>query len=160
MSKASSGLFSGTLGEQASLGEESYTRYLSNGTQVLDVRQLPGSSGIKIPKRLNSDQMMFLTEKYDVEFAQVYVLGQGKNGRGGQYYLYSGTKNSVTIPVRNTTILISHTHPGGTALPSRKDRQLMALLASAGSPQRTSSIVPKGKSTVRFTKEGLKRNER
>lgn len=160
MSKSSSGLFSGTLGEQAPLGEEYYTRYLSNGTHALDVRHLPGSSGIKIPKRLSPDQMMFLTDKYDVEFAQVYVLGSGKNGRGGQYFLYSGTKSSVTIPVRNTTILISHTHPGGTAFPSRKDRQLMALLASAGSPQRTSSIVPKGKSAVRFTKEGVKRNER
>lgn len=156
MSKTSSGLFSGTLGERAPLGEEYYTRYLSNGTHALDVRHLPGSSGIRIPKRLNSDQMMFLTERYDVEFAQVYVLGPGKNGGGGQYYLYSGTRNSVTIPVRSTTILISHTHPGGTASPSRKDRQLMALLASAGSPQRTSSIVPRGKSTVRFTKEGLK----
>ena len=160
MSKVSSSLFSGTLGEQAPFGEDHYTRYLSNGMHALDVRHLPGSSGIRIPKRLNPDQMMFLTEKYGVEFAQVYVLGSGSNGRGGQYYLYSGTRNSVVVPVRSNTILISHTHPGGTAYPSKKDRQLMALLESAGSPQRTSSIIPKGKGAIRFTKKGLKRDER
>lgn len=112
MSKTSSGLFLGTLGEQADLEEDYYTRYLSDGGKVLDVRALPGSSGMKVPQRLSPEQMMFLTEKYEVEFAQVYELGPGRNGGGGQYYIYSGTRRSVTVPISSTTILISHTHPG------------------------------------------------
>ena len=159
MSKPSSGLFQGTLGEQNSLEEDYYSRYDSNVGKVLDVKSMPGSKGIEIPYRLSADQMMFLTEKYGVEFALVYKLGKGKNGGGGQYHLFSGTRNSVDIPVTASTILISHTHPGGTAYPSRQDKRLMSYLAAKGSPQRTSSIVPSGKRTVRFTLKGLKNDE-
>lgn len=154
MSKTSSGLFSGTLGEQADLEEDYYTRYLNDGGSVLDVRVLPGSSGMRIPRRLTPEQMMFLTDKYEVEFAQVYELGPGRNGGGGQYYIYSGTRRSVTVPISSTTILISHTHPGGSAVPSRKDMQLMALLAHVGSPQRISAIVQKGKKVVKSSSKG------
>lgn len=154
MSKTSSGLFCGTLGEQADLEEDFYTRYLNDGGSVLDVRVLPGSSGMRVPRRLTPEQMMFLTDKYEVEFAQVYELGPGRNGGGGQYYIYSGTRGSVTIPIRSTTILISHTHPRGSAFPSRKDMQLMSILASVGSPQRVSTIAPRGKKIVRFSSRG------
>lgn len=154
MSKTNSGLFSGTLGEEADLEEDYYTRYLSDGGSVLDVRVLPGSSGMGVPRRLTPEQMMFLTDKYEVEFAQVYELGPGRNGGGGQYYIYSGTPGSVTIPIRSTTILINHTHPGGSPFPSRKDMQLMSLLASVGSPQRVSTIIPRGKKIIRFSSRG------
>ena len=74
-----------------------------------------------IQNRLTPDQMMFLTDKYGVEFAQVYTLGLGKNGRNGKYYLFSGTRNSVNIPVNASIILPNHTHPGGTACPSKQE---------------------------------------
>lgn len=156
MSKASSGLFTGTAGDAASLGEDFYNRYMPDGSKMLDVKGLPGSGGMKIPNRLSDRQMMYLTDTYGVEFAQVYVLGPGKGGGGGQYYLYSGDKSSVAVPVRSNTMLINHTHPSGTAHPSRKDKRLMALYRQAGSPQRTSAIVPSGKVSVRFTLKGLK----
>ena len=91
-----------------------------------------------------------------VEFAHVYERGSGKNGRGGKYMIYSGTVNSVTIPVNRNTVLINHTHPGGTASPSKKDLKLMALIKQAGSPQRTSAIIPIGKETIKFTSKGKK----
>ena len=58
--------------------------------------------------------MEFLTNEYGVEFAQVYQLGPRKNGGGGKYYIYSGNSNSVLVPVNKNTMLINHTHPGGT----------------------------------------------
>ena len=109
-----------------------------------------------IPHRLSSDQMMYLTEKYGVEFAQVYELGQGKNGGGGRYLLFSGSVSTVKIPLKPTLMLIDHTHPSGTPWPSEDDKNLMKVLAALGSPQRTSAIVPKGKKDVLFTSKGVR----
>ncbi|MGX8714527.1 MAG: hypothetical protein ACSW8A_02120, partial [Lachnospiraceae bacterium] len=78
-------------------------------------------------------------------------------GGGGKYYIYSGTKNSVLVPVNKNTILVNHTHPGGTASPSKQDMKLMAMYAKLGSPQKTSSIIPSGKATIQFTSKGKKR---
>ena len=96
-------------------------------------------------------------EENGIEFARVYELGNWPNGKGGKYVVYSGTVNSVTIPITNKTILINHTHPGGTASPSNKDMKLMELLSQVGSPQKTSGIVPIGKKPIKFTKEGAKK---
>lgn len=159
MSKPGSGLFQKTIGMQNCLEEDYYSRYDSNVGKVLDVKFMPDSKGIEIPHRLSSEQMIFLTDKYGIEFALVYKLGKGRNGGGGKYYLYSGTRKSVNIPLTASTILISHTHPGGTAYPSRQDKRLMSFLAAMGSSQKTSLIVPSGKETVRFNSKGLKNNE-
>lgn len=156
MSKGFSGHFHGTSGFLAVLGEDAFERYMPNGKVNVDFNHLPGTAGIPVKKRLTDSQMLFLTEEYGIEFAQVYELGNGKNGRGGQYKIYSGTVNSVLIPVSEKTILINHTHPGGTASPSKKDKKLMAMIKQAGSPQKTSSILPLGKKTVKFTSKGLK----
>lgn len=157
MSKGNSGLYKGTKGFLATLGEETYERIMPNGDKNIDFLKLPGAKGIHVNKRLSDKQMMFLTNEYGIEFAQVYERGPGKNGRGGKYKIYSGTVNSVTIPVNSNTILINHTHPNGTAFPSDKDKKLMALIKQAGSPQKTSSIIPAGGKTVKFTSKGLKR---
>ena len=156
MSKGNSGLFTGTKGFLAALGEDVFDRLMPDGSKNIDFNKLPGERGCIIKKRLTDKQMSFLTEEYDVEFAQVYELGSGKNGRGGTYKIYSGNANSVTIPVNSRTILINHTHPGGTAKPSNKDLQLLALIKQAGSPQKTSAIIPIGKKTIKFTSKGLK----
>lgn len=157
MSKGISGLFKGTTGFRAALGEDVYDRIMPNGDRNIDFDKLPGKSGYQIKNRLTDRQMEFLTEEYGVEFAQVYQHGPGKNGGGGKYYLYSGTETSVEVPVNANTMLISHTHPGGTASPSRQDMKLMAMYAHFGSPQRTSAIIPRGKASVKFTSKGRKR---
>ena len=154
MSKGISGHFSGTTGFIHALGEDIYERIMPNGDKNIDFNILPGSSGYQIKHRLTDKQMDYLTNEYGVEFAQVYQLGPGKNGRGGKYYIYSGTKNSVLVPVNASTILINHTHPGGTAYPSTNDLKLMSLYAQLGSPQKVSSIIPNGKNAIKFTKNG------
>lgn len=100
--------------------------------------------------------MTFLTQEYGVEFAQVYKYGNGVNGGGGQYYLYSGTVNKVTVPIGNDIMLINHTHPCGTAYPSSEDKILLGRYMQLGSPQRSSEIIPIGKGNIRFNVSGLK----
>lgn len=156
MSKGFSGLFKDTRGFVIALGEDVFVRYMPNGEKNIDFSKLPGSKGIQVKKRLTDKQMMFLTNEYGIEFAQVYERGPGKNGRGGKYKIYSGTVDTVHIPVNSNTILINHTHPNGSMRPSKKDLKLMAFMKKVGSPQNTSSILPLGKKAVKFTSKGLK----
>ncbi|MCR5311309.1 MAG: JAB domain-containing protein [Lachnospiraceae bacterium] len=157
MSKGVSGLFKGTKGFRHVLREETFDRTMPDGTINVDFTNLPGGKGIQVKRRLTDAQMSFLTKEYGVEFAQVYERGQGKNGAGGKYMIYSGTVDHVHIPINKNTVLINHTHPGGTAHPSQEDMRVMDLVKQAGSPQITSSIIPIGKNTVKFTSKGLKR---
>lgn len=83
----------------------------------------------------------------------MYKRGSGNDGRGGQYYLYSGKINSVEIPLEADIILIYHTHPGGTNAVSKADQDILAFLQSLGSPQRSSQIVPVCKKVIRFSIE-------
>jgi hypothetical protein len=127
--------------------------YLPN--QKIDVERLPGAEGMKIPRRLTVEEMSYLTEEYGVEFSLVYRLGSGKNGSGGQYWLYSGIENRVKIPVGSDVIAIYHTHPKGSVGASDADRRIMKLLEEYGSPQRSSQIIPVGgNGTARFNKNG------
>lgn len=128
---------------------------MPDGRQVTDVTNLPGSTGIKTPRRLTTEEMTFLTQEYGVEFAQVYKYGNGINGGGGQYYLYSGTVSSVKVPIGNDIMLINHTHPGGTAYPSSADKALLGRYQQFGSPQISSEIIPIGKGNIRFNINGL-----
>ena len=141
--------------EVDSLNEETFTRYMSDGRQVTDVTSLPGSTGIRTPRRLTTEEMTFLTKEYGVEFAQVYKYGNGVNGGGGQYYLYSGTVDAVKVPVAGNIMLINHTHPGGTAYPSGADKALLGRYQQFGSPQISSEIIPIGKGNIRFNRHGL-----
>ena len=96
--------------------------------------------------------MTYLTKEYGVEFAQVYHLGPGKNGGGGVYILYSGDISSVNIApsISPDTILINHTHPGGTPWLSSADMRLLGFLKDIGSPQNISQIIPIGKEYTIF----------
>ncbi|MFJ5016261.1 RHS repeat domain-containing protein [Streptomyces griseoluteus] len=118
---------------------------------------LPGSVGVQISKRPSATELENLTVKHGVEFAVVYKLGPGPKGTGGQYYLYSGVSNRVQVPVRADTILVYHTHPKGYAYPSPADKRLLDAFEKAGSPMRSSQIIPVGKSgmVVTFTKHGV-----
>ena len=97
--------------------------------------------------------MNALTNEYDIEFAQTYTAGSGKNGGGGFYSLYSGTKEHVNVPIGENVFLINHTHPGGTTSPSNYDIYYLFRTKKAGSPQETSVILPKGKGPVKFNKD-------
>ncbi|MFC4158792.1 hypothetical protein [Chitinimonas lacunae] len=112
---------------------------------------------------------MNLAEKHKVEFATTYTLGPGKNGGGGYYTLYSGGPDSVSFgELAGNKILINHVHPGGTPVASgyymngagervfsptatdissgavtwKGDQAALQKLIDAGSPQRTSVIIP------------------
>ena len=155
--KASSGFFAGTKGYFAVLFENMFYHVTNDNKKFMDFQKLPGSKGIEVKKRLTQEQMECLTLKYGVEFAQIYILGKGKNGDGGKYYLFSGDENSVYIPLSGKTILISHTHPRGTAFASNQDKRLLRLLNILGSPQNTSTIYPVGKKPIRFGRERKKK---
>jgi hypothetical protein len=78
-------------------------------------------------------------------------MGSGKGGGGGQYYLHSGTVDKVKVPIEADRMWIYHTHPGGTPYGSSADIEVLSQLKDAGSPQRSSQVIPVGKSnSVRF----------
>ena len=97
----------------------------------------------------------FSFDKIRFSFAQVYKYGNGINRGGGQYYLYSGTVNSVQVPVAKDIMLINHTHPSGTPYPSGLDMKLLTKYQQLGSPQRSSEIIPIGKGNIKFNINGL-----
>lgn len=122
------------------------------------VRPPPGPGGIvAIPRRLTPSEMEALQVKHGVEFAQIYRLGPGPSGRGGQYFLIRGEPASVPIPIRRDVIWIGHTHPaihprGGRVplRPSDADWDVLSRLRGAGSPQNRSMIVPEGSAPFYF----------
>lgn len=122
------------------------------GDVIVDGARLPGSAGVQIGRRLRPAEMEALTQAHGVEFSLVYRTGAGKNGGGGSYWLHSGTINSVDVPIASNVRWISHTHPGGTSFASGfpGDQYVLQLLQQAGSPQRSSIIVPVGKTPFRF----------
>ena len=71
MSKGISGLFKDTRGYVVALGEDVLVRYMPNGDKNVDFSKLPGLNGIQVKKRLTDEQMLFLTNEYGIEFAQV-----------------------------------------------------------------------------------------
>jgi hypothetical protein len=105
---------------------------------------------VAIPKRPTTTELENLSAKHDVEFAVTYKYGEGKNGGGGQYYLHSGTKNTVPIPLEKDRMFIYHTHPGGTPYASSGDRDVLKYLERIKSPQRSSTIIPVGGRPFRF----------
>ena len=114
---------------------------------------LPGSGGAFIgDSRLSNEAMQQFSDQYGVEFAQIYTAGPGKNGGGGFYTLYSGTEKTVNVPFGEDIFLINHTHPGGTVSPSIHDINYLKKAEAAGSPQKSSVILPKNKPPVKFNK--------
>lgn len=118
---------------------------------------LPGFAGVAIERRPSVGELENLTIKHGVEFAVVYKLGPGPKGAGGQYFLYSGQAGSVRIPVTGDSILVYHTHPRGIRSPSDADRAILESFEMAGSPMRSSQIVPVGWRglVTTFTKDGI-----
>ena len=91
----------------ATLAETGAVERLLYGARVGE--GLPGISGVAVPGRPTPVQLEALTVKHDVEFAVTYKLGPGQNGRGGQYFLYSGEKGAVDVPLQSDMMLIYRT---------------------------------------------------
>jgi len=115
---------------------------------------LPGSLGINIGKeRPSIHTLQELTKTHDVEFSLIYKNGPGKNGGGGDYFLYSGSIDRVRVPIEKDMMWIYHTHPGSTPWASSADKIILKNLEEMyGSPQRTSVIIPKVGKPVPFKK--------
>ena len=129
---------------------------LAGPTEAAAAAQAPGGLSIpsvaggrvSIPGRLSTEQLAELQAKEGVEFAQIYVAGPGKGGGGGQYFLIRGSAGNVTVPLGPNVRFINHSHPAtlsGASVPLRAssaDQNVLRLLQRAGSPQRTSQVVP------------------
>jgi hypothetical protein len=112
--------------------------------------ELPGSAGVLLNGRPSVQELANLTETYGVEFGVVYRMGSGKNGGGGTYHLFSGNESRVPLPGGPRTIIIAHTHPANTPIPSRADMLSLRLVSDAGSPQIRSMIVLRNGNVVFF----------
>jgi hypothetical protein len=109
---------------------------------------ISGIPATELAGRLSPAEMAALQRQYGTEFAQIYLTGPGRNGGGGTYYLIQGTRGNVSVPLGDNVRWINHTHPetlNGVILPrsaSLQDKDVLIQLQAAGSPQRTSQIVP------------------
>jgi RHS repeat-associated protein len=106
-------------------------------------------------KRISASELERISRKYGgIEFAQMYRTGLGKYGRGGSYYLFAGKKNIVFTPKGYNWRIINHTHPNGGAFGSMPDARSLGDVGLMGrksyGPQKSSEVVPFGKSTVRY----------
>ena len=112
---------------------------------------LPGSQGVQISGRPTIQELENLSAKHNAEFSVVYRLGEGSNGRGGNYFLYSGDIDSVRVPINSDVIWVYHTHPSNTPFASTPDQNILKALKIEGSPQRSSQVIPVGSgNAVRF----------
>jgi RHS repeat-associated protein len=139
------------LRETAQQGAKHADEVMAAGeTAARTINRLPGGKGIQVSRRLTPEEMLALTSEHGVEFSLVYRTGPGKAGGGGTYFLYSGTKNSVQVPIETNVRWIYHTHPGGTRYASGADKAILERLEELGSPQRSSQVVPMGQEVKRF----------
>jgi RHS repeat-associated protein len=121
------------------------TRTIRDGTQrswTLSIT--PGTAGTQIPWRLTAKEMHALTLIHNIEFALVYRRNPlSRNGRGGTYWLFSGTNAAVNPPSGGDWIQIMHTHPGppGVVGPSPEDVQFLTQAQQRGRLQWSSRVV-------------------
>ncbi len=135
-------------GEQLMLGETAEHLMTINS---IENGFLPGSRGAFLgEKRLSEESMRAFTEKYQVEFGQVYTEGSRKKGGGVFYTLYSGTIDRMSVTADLGTYLVNHTHPMGNTLPSIPDIEYLIKMNAKGSLQKSSVILPIGKPSARF----------
>ena len=132
-------------------GRKTVTRLSSDGAAGV------AGAGMAImgsKKRWSNDEMRQLSRQYgDIEVAQVYVMGKGKNGKGGHYEIFVGGKSNVSIggDLGSNRILINHTHPyGGARKASGMDQSILKGAGEDGSPQISSEIIHMDGGVIRF----------
>jgi hypothetical protein len=120
--------------------------------EVFKTNNLPINRGIHI-EFLPSDKFLReLTKHFNIESASVFTC----NAFG--YCIYLGTRNSIRIPIQTSNkfeILLKHTHPSGSNLPSSHDINWLKDAESEGSPQVQSVILPIGKKRITFNKHSI-----
>ncbi|MEV7618039.1 RHS repeat-associated core domain-containing protein [Streptomyces sp. NPDC089799] len=131
-------------GRMAIAAEGSIIPYLVRG-----IKSPPGSKGLPVAKRPTPLEMAALTNATNLEWGVTYKYGPGKNGGGGQYYLYSGAEHSVAMDTGPEWMWIYHSHPTH-AYASDRDLGNVVLQSALGSPQKSSMIVTRDGSTVRY----------
>jgi RHS repeat-associated protein len=126
----------------------------ATGDVVVNGANLPGTAGVQVGRRLTVEEMKALTQTHGVEFSLVYQVGPGRNGGGGTYWLCSGTVNDVDVPIGANFRWIYHTHAPPASAPYASgvngDQSVLGALIAAGSPQRSSVIIPVPGQAFRF----------
>lgn len=115
--------------------------------QIFRENSLPTNRGIFIEFLPSDEFIRQLTNEFNVEFAAVFTNKVKYN------YLYVGTLNSIQIPLitaKNHEILIKHSHPLGTKLPSIHDINWLKAAQAIKSPQKKSVILPHDEDRVTF----------
>lgn len=116
----------------------------ADASPIPDPVQLPDG-------RPTPEQLAAISHFYDnKEVAVVYMIGPGKNGGGGEYWLVFGRESSVSVPFGAGYRYIYHTHPGNIPYASRDDLKALELQQLDGSPQLSSQLVLPDGSTVRY----------
>lgn len=124
---------------------------LEQRSPAVIVSEPPGEVGVMIPRRLTPTEMWSLQKEFGVEFALVYRTGMGRGGRGGTYWLYSGSVAGVRPPIGPNIRLISYTHlKGGDYGPSEQDLGFLRDLRKAGSPQNVSAVIEHDMNVITF----------
>lgn len=124
------------------------TREESELLQRIDDFGGPGRNQGSILSFYPTDEFLIeLTRKYNVEIACVFTMGIDT------HYLWTGTRDSIILPIAtepNFEILIKHTHPRGTEMPSIHDIIWLREAQNQGSPQIKSLILPINKPRFSF----------
>jgi RHS repeat-associated protein len=123
----------------------------ASGDIVVDSASLP-ANGVQVPRRLTIAEMEDLSRTHGIEFSLVYETGPGVSGGGGTYWLYSGTPDTVPVPIGSDVRWIYHTHAALMSAPyaSAADQAILQALQQQGSPQQSSLIIPVGGTPFRF----------
>ena len=151
-----------TVDETSALAKVADEAPNSTVLNALDNVRVPAKSGTAttLTQRLTDAEMAAIQRTHGVEFAQIYITGQGKNGGGGTTLLIRGTEGGTKIPLGSNVRVINHTHPttlnGKTVplRPSTEDVDTLKALQALGSPQKKSQIVTEGGQVIIFNNKG------
>ena len=121
-------------------------------SELLDIfRQysIPTHRGIWVEFMPTDKFITELTLEFGVEFAGIFTMIDN------HYFIYPGTSDSINIPIGAAPkfeILLKHSHPSGTAMPSIHDINWLIDAQQDGSPQKKSIILPSGKKRITFNR--------
>lgn len=119
-----------------------------NILQTFRERTPPSHYGVSV-NFLPSDKILReLCAEFKIEFGVVFEIDNK-----GLYSLYVGTRNSIQIPIifiDKINILLKHTHPSGSSMPSKGDIIWLEDAQKEGSPQKQSMILPHGNKRKNF----------
>jgi hypothetical protein len=119
-----------------------------NLLQTFRNRTPPINYGVSLDFLPSDNLLRDLCSEFKIEFGVVFEID-----KNGFYNLYVGTRNSIQIPIvysNKINILLKHTHPSGSSMPSKGDIIWLKDAQKAGSPQKQSMIIPHGNHRKNF----------